>query len=205
MPGSMTSMPYFAVPLVLDGMSICGTDTPITLYWSGVFSVIALSSSGVKVLVALPLLTISANVIDFFDFGCEITESRTTSSFLLTGGTPITAAAASVKAIRPAAPARLIASKFIIVDQLPPVICAPSTGSLNFGSLEASCTRMFFQSAPSSSQMICAMVEAICWPISALPQVTVTSPSGEIEYQTLGSKLVGAVAASALSRPGTAA
>ena len=135
MPGSMTSMPYLAVPLVLEGISSCGTETPIMVYWSGVLSLIALSSSGVKVLVALPLLTISANVIDFFDFGCEIAESLTTSS---AAGTPIAAAAASVNAMRPAAPARLIASKFIMVLQLPPVICAPSTGSLNFGSLEAS-------------------------------------------------------------------
>ena len=127
---------------------------------------------------------------------------RTTSS---PAGTPIAAAAASVNAIRPAAPARLIASKFIMVDQLPPVICAPSTGSLNFGSLEASCTRMSLHFAPSSSQTICAMVEAMCWPMSALPQVTVTSPSGPIEYQTLGSKLEGAASAwSAPSRPGTA-
>ncbi len=37
--------------------------------------------------------------------------------------------------------------------------------------------------------MICAMVEAMCWPMSALPQVTVTIPSGAIEYQTLGSNL----------------
>ena len=29
----------------------------------------------------------------------------------------------------------------------------------------------------------------MCWPMSALPQVTVTMPSGAIEYQTLGSKL----------------
>ncbi len=128
-----------------------------------------------------------------------ITPSCTTSSL---AGTPIEAAAASVNAIRPAAPARLIASKFIMVDQLPPVICAPSTGSLNFGSLDASCTRMSFQFAPSSSQTICAMVEAMCWPMSALPQVTVTRPSGAIEYQTLGSKLAGA-AASALSMPAT--
>src|SRR3954454_12961124 len=199
MPGSITSMPYFAVPLTLDGMSSCGTETPIMVYWSGVFSLIALSSSGVKVLVALPLLTISAKVIDFFDFGCEITESCTTSSL---AGTPMDAAAASVNAIRPAAPARLIASKFIIVLQLPPVICAPSTGSLNLGSLDASCTRMSFQFEPSSSEMICAMVEAICWPMSDLPQVTVTIPSGVIEYQTLGSKLLGA--AKALSAPGTA-
>ena len=35
------------------------------------------------------------------------------------------------------------------------------------------------------------MVEAMCWPMSALPQVTVTIPSGAIEYQTLGSKLAG--------------
>ncbi len=90
-----------------------------------------------KVLVALPLLTMSANVIDFFDFGCEIMESLH-DQFVLEGGSPIAAAAASVNAMRPAAPARLIASKFIIVLQLPPVICAPSTGSLNFGSLDAS-------------------------------------------------------------------
>ena len=91
--------------------------------------------SWVKRKVALPLLTMSAKLIDFFDFACEIAESRTTSS---PAGTPIEAAAASVNAIRPAAPARLMASKFIMVDQLPPVICAPNTGSLNFGSLEAS-------------------------------------------------------------------
>ncbi len=135
MPGSMTSMPYFAAPLTFGGISSCGTETPTIVYWSGVLSLIALSSSGVKVLVILPLLTISAKLIDFFDFGCETAEPRTTSS---PAGTPIEAAAASVSAMRPAAPARLIASKFIIVLQLPPVICAPSTGSLNFGSLEAS-------------------------------------------------------------------
>src|SRR6185369_128142 len=200
MPGNMTSMPYLADPLLLGGISSCGTETPIMVYWSGVFSLIALSSSGVKVLVILPLLTISANVIDFFDFGCEMVELRTTSSPLLKGGTPMAAAAASIRAMRPAAPARLIASKFIIVLQLPPVICAPSTGSLNFGSLEASCTRMSFQDAPSSSQTICAMVDAMCWPMSALPQVTVTIPSGAIEYQVLGSKLA-LVAASAASAP----
>jgi hypothetical protein len=38
--------------------------------------------------------------------------------------------------------------------------------------------------------------------MSALPQVTVTIPSGAIEYQTLGSKLLGA--ANAWSTPGTA-
>src|SRR5271169_4532037 len=135
MPGNMTSMPYLADPLVFEGISSCGTETPIMVYWSGVLSLIALSSSGVKVLVALPLLTMSANVIDFFDFGCVIVESLTTSSL---AGAPIAPAAASVNAMRPAAPARLIASKFIMVLQLPPVICAPSTGSLYFGSLEAS-------------------------------------------------------------------
>ena len=35
----------------------------------------------------------------------------------------------------------------------------------------------------------CAMVLAMCWPISALPTVTVTLPSWPIAYQTLGSKL----------------
>lgn len=106
---------------------------------------IAFSSSGVKVLVALPLFTTSANDICFLDFGCTIMESRTTSSG---AGTPIAAAAPSVSAMRPAAPARLMASKFIMVDQLPPVICAPRTGSLNFGSLEASDTRMSLHFAP---------------------------------------------------------
>src|ERR1700687_5095650 len=53
--------------------------------------------------------------------------------------------------------------------------------------------------------MICAMVGAMCWPISALPQVTVTIPSGPIEYQTLGSKLAAAASAeSAPSRVGAA-
>ena len=28
-------MPYLAVPLVLAGMSSCGTDLPIKTYWSG--------------------------------------------------------------------------------------------------------------------------------------------------------------------------
>ena len=137
MPGSITSMPYLAVPLVLEGMSSCGTDTPIMVYWSGVFSLIAFSSSGVKVLVALPLFTTSANDICFFDFGCEITESRTTSS----DGRHAHRGGRAFRQCRPsgcAGPAA-IASKFIMVDQLPPVICAPSTGSLNFGSLEASC------------------------------------------------------------------
>ena len=54
---------------------------------------------------------------------------------------------------------------------------------------------MSFQFEPSSSETICAMVEAMCWPISALPQVTVTMPSGAIEYQTEGSKLEGAASA----------
>jgi hypothetical protein len=54
---------------------------------------------------------------------------------------------------------------------------------------------MSFQFEPSSSETICAMVEAMCWPMSALPQVTVTSPSGAIEYQTEGSKLEGAASA----------
>jgi len=72
-------------------------------------------------------------------------------------------AAASVSAMRPAAPARLIASKFIIVLQLPPVTCAPSTGSLNFGSF----LKLAEHACPSSSRrvlrkLICAMVEAMC-------------------------------------------
>ena len=111
-------------------------------------------------------------------------------------------APASTSAIRPAAPARLIASKFIIVLQLPPVMIAPSTGSLYLGSLPTRLTRMSLQDAPSSSATICAIVLATCWPMSALPTLTVTIPSGAIAYQMLGSR--GAAAAAAGETPGSA-
>ena len=74
--------------------------------------------------------------------------------------------------IRPAAPARHIVSKFIPVLQLPPVTAAPRIGSLYFGSFEASVMVMSFQDASSSSATSCAMVLAMCWPMSALPTVT---------------------------------
>ena len=61
-------MPYLHVPFVFDGMSSCGSDWPTFVRWLGVFSVMALSSSGVQVLFALPLFTISAKVRLFFDF-----------------------------------------------------------------------------------------------------------------------------------------
>ena len=79
MPGSMTSMPYLVVPFVLPGMSSCGTETPIMVYWSGVFSLIALRSSAEKVLVILPLLTMSANVIDLLRLRIVIVEALTIS------------------------------------------------------------------------------------------------------------------------------
>ncbi len=60
MPGTMASMPYLAVPLVLGGMSSCGTDWPTSVYWPGVFSLIAFSSSAVHTLLALPSETILA-------------------------------------------------------------------------------------------------------------------------------------------------
>ena len=56
----MASMPYLAVPLVLGGMSSCGTDWPTSVYWPGVFSLIAFSSSAVHTLLALPSETILA-------------------------------------------------------------------------------------------------------------------------------------------------
>jgi len=46
--------------------------------------------------------------------------------------------------------------------------------------------------APSSSLMICAMVGSDVLAMSALPQVTVTIPSGAIEYQTLDRNWEGA-------------
>ena len=58
---------------------------------------------------------------------------------------------------------------------------------------------MSFQFDPSSSEMICAMVEAMCWPMSALPHVTVTMPvrrnrvpDAGIEVAGCGERLVGA-------------
>ena len=91
--------------------------------------------------------------------------------------------------IRPAAPARHIVSKFIPVLQLPPVTAAPRIGSLYFGSFEASVIVMSFQDNSSSSATSCAMVLAMCWPMSALPTVTFTLPSWPIAYQMVGSKL----------------
>jgi len=88
-----------------------------------------------------------------------------------------------------------MASKFMPVDQLPPVTCAPRIGSLYFGSFEARTMFMSFQDDSSSSDTSCAMVLAMCWPMSALPTVTQTLPSGLIATQMLGSVLA-AVAAS---------
>ena len=48
---------------------------------------------------------------------------------------------------------------------------------------------MSFQEASSSSAISCAMVLAMCWPMSALPTVTTTVPSFPIAYHTVGSKL----------------
>ena len=61
-------MPYLAVPFVFAGMSSCGSDCPIFVYWSVVFSLIALSSSADQALLALPPATICASVTLFFDF-----------------------------------------------------------------------------------------------------------------------------------------
>ena len=47
------------------------------------------------------------------------------------------------------------------------------------------------QSASSSSATICAMADDTCWPISALPTITVILPSGAIEYHGGGLELAG--------------
>src|SRR3984957_19502037 len=145
----------------------------------------AFNSSGENVLVALPDLTMSTKLTDLPEAFEKTRESLTTTSDV---GMPSMPAPASLSAIRPAAPTRLIKSKFIIVDQLPPVMFAASTGSLYFGSLPTRLTRISPHDAPSSSATICAMVLAMCCPMSALPTFTVTMPSGAIEYQMLGSK-----------------
>ena len=119
-------------------------------------------------------------------------------------GTPIIAAPASINVMRPAAPARLIASKFMRTLHEPPVISAPSTGSLYLGSLSTSWMFIMRQSASSSSATICAMAEDTCWPISALPTITVTLPSGAIEYHAVGSNLPAASASLMPCTPETA-
>src|SRR5215471_21111779 len=116
-------------------------------------------------------------------------------------GTPSILAPASVGVMRPAAPARLIASKFMRTDHDPPVIRAPSTGSLYLGSLSGSWMRILLQSASSSSATIWHMADETCWPISALPTITVTMPSGAMEYHAVGPNVP---AASAVLIPSTA-
>ena len=130
----------------------------------------------------MPPLTMSAKLTDLPSLAITC-ESWTWQSAGLAFSI---AAPASISAMRPAAPARDIASKFIIVDHEPPVMIAPSTGSAYLGSLPTRLTRMWLHAAPSSSATSCAIVLAMCWPMSALPTFTVTSPSWPIEYQTLG-------------------
>ena len=48
---------------------------------------------------------------------------------------------------------------------------------------------MSFQDASNSSATSCAIVLAMCWPMSALATVTTTLPSLPIAYQTAGSIL----------------
>ena len=86
----------------------------------------------------------------------------------------------------------------------PPVISAARTGSLYLGSLSTSWMFIMRQSASSSSATICAMADDTCWPISALPTITVILPSGAIEYQAVGSNLPAASASLTPCTPETA-
>ncbi len=87
-----------------------------------------------------------------------------------------------------------MASKFMRTDHDPPVRIAPRTGSANLGSLVGKEIRILLQSASSSSATICAIADETCWPISAFPTITVTMPSGPIEYHGVGPKLLAASA-----------
>src|SRR5258708_35987314 len=116
-------------------------------------------------------------------------------------GTPIICAPASTRVMRPAAPARLMASKFMRTDHEPPVISAPSTGSLYLESLSGNAIRILFQSASDSPATVWHMADETCWPISHLPTMTVTMPAGPMEYQAVGPK---APPASAGLRPSAA-
>src|SRR4029077_6000697 len=119
----------------LGGMSSCGTDWPTSVYWPGVFSLIAFSSSAVHTLLSLPSETILA-YLTFLPVLVWMTWLLLARHSL--AGTPIIAAPASINVMRPAAPARLIASKFMRTLHEPPVISAARTGSLYLGSLSTS-------------------------------------------------------------------
>ena len=110
MPGNVASMPYLTAPCVLPGMSICGTLWPINVYSSNDLSLIAFISSALRVFNAPPRATILPKEIDLPDTLSMIWESRAEH---LSALAPSSLAPASMSAIRPAAPARDIASKFM--------------------------------------------------------------------------------------------
>src|ERR1700730_4635274 len=105
-------------------------------------------------------------------------------------GMPRSFAPAPMRAMRPAAPARLNAGKVIHTDQLPPVTMYPHRGS------ESTWTsRTWRQSASSSSARMRASAVPICCPISARMMLMVTMPSRSMLYQIVGSKVLGAAGA----------
>ena len=107
-------------------------------------------------------------------------------------GAPSSLAPSSVSAMRPAAPARLSASKLCHTHQLPPVTIRP-----HFGSLSTEFRRTDSQRTSSSSATMRASAVPSCWPISALAMLTVTMPSRSIWNQMVGSNTGAAGAASA--------
>ena len=99
--------------------------------------------------------------------------------------------------MRPAAPARLIASKFIIVLQLPPVMMRAEHGIVVFRIVADESDAHVAPAAPSSSATICAIVLGDVLAHVGLADIDGDEAVRPIEYQTLGSKLPGAARASA--------
>src|SRR5215475_716693 len=99
------------------------------------------------------------------------------------GLTPSSLAPASIRAMRPAAPARLKTGKSSHTDLLPPVLMTP-----HFGSVSTAEMRTLPQSTSSSSARMRAMAVPMCWPISARMMLTVTMPLRSRLYQIVGSK-----------------
>ena len=114
------------------------------------------------------------------------------STVQLVGSTPSSAAPASRRMLRPAAPACEIIVNDVNTDHEPPVISpsdTPGTSGPHFGSLSACTKSTSSQFAPSSSAMMRASAVPTCCPISAFGMFIMIPPSPFISNHMVGAKL----------------
>ena len=180
MPSSSTSRPYTASPRDLAGISSAWPDVPIILRSDAGLIGIAATSSAVNVRLMSPLRTTSANEID-----SPFAETIPFSTNASAGSTPSSAAPASRRIVRPAAPACDNIANEVNTDHDPPVTMYP-----HFGSESTCLMRTSSQLAPSSSATIRANAVPTCCPISALAILMRTSPLPFTSNQTAGEKLM---------------